>query len=52
MPMSAVRLANGNTLVATNVVQNNTQRIAELDRNGKTVWEYKDSGRPWRARRR
>jgi hypothetical protein len=52
MPMSAVRLANGNTLVATNVVQNNTQRIAELDRNGKTVWEYKDNGRPWRARRR
>jgi hypothetical protein len=52
MPMSAVRLANGNTLVVSNVVQNNTQRVAELDRNGKTVWEYKDNVRPWRARRR
>ena len=52
MPTSAVRLANGNTLVVSTVVQNNMQRVAELDRNGKTVWEYKDNVRPWRARRR
>jgi HEAT repeat protein len=47
-PTSATRLPNGNTLVASNSLS----KLVELDRNGKVVWEYKDGGRPWRARRR
>jgi hypothetical protein len=51
-PTSAQRLPNGNTLVAT--AQSPSPMVAELDRNGQTVWDYKptDGGVPWRARRR
>ncbi len=49
-PTSVQRLPNGNTLVASM----NTMKVMELDRNGKTVWEYKpqNNNRPWRASRR
>jgi hypothetical protein len=48
-PTSAVRLPNGNTLVASY----NTQQVYEIDRNGKVVAENKNiTSRPWRARRR
>jgi outer membrane protein assembly factor BamB len=46
-PTSAVRLANGRTLVASQNMQ-----VVELDRTGKVVWEHKTDGRPWRVRRR
>jgi hypothetical protein len=51
-PTSAQRLPNGNTLVAT--AQAPAPMVAELDREGKTVWDYKpsDGAVPWRARRR
>jgi hypothetical protein len=44
------RLPNGNTLVASM----GTQRIIEVNRAGKVVWEKKmdNGGRPWLARRR
>jgi HEAT repeat protein len=35
-PLSASRLANGHTLVCSN----NPQRVCELDRKGKVVWEF------------
>jgi hypothetical protein len=47
-PNSAVRLANGNTLVAGQ----SQSRVVELDRDGNVVWEYKDNIRATRARRR
>jgi hypothetical protein len=47
MPVSARRLPNGNTLVASM-----NQRVVELDRAGKIVWENKDPVRPVRADRR
>ncbi len=47
-PTSATRLPNGNTLA----VSNGSQRIVELNRAGQTVWEVKESIRPWKARRR
>jgi outer membrane protein assembly factor BamB len=46
-PYSAIRLPNGNTVVA------NVQRVLELDRDGKAVWSFQpDTGRPFRLRRR
>jgi hypothetical protein len=47
-PTSATRLPNGNTLVASTM----GQQVLELDRTGKTVWEYKNPQRPWKVRRR
>jgi HEAT repeat protein len=47
-PNSAVRLRNGNTLVASQ----NRQCVVEVDRNGNVVWELKTEARPWRAWRR
>jgi hypothetical protein len=49
-PTSVQRLPNGNTLVASI----NSQEVAELDRQGHPVWQYKspDGSLPWRARRR
>ena len=51
-PTSVQRLANGNTLVASG--QSPTPTVAELDRLGHAVWEFKptDGSLPWRARRR
>jgi len=46
-PISAVRLANGNTLAAS--MQN---QVMELARDGKVVWQYQADSRPWRARKR
>jgi HEAT repeat protein len=48
MPCSAVRLPNGNTLVACQ----NAGRCVELNRSGKVVWEYKDNVTPHYASRR
>jgi hypothetical protein len=48
-PLTASRLVNGNTLV---VSQQPPQRIFELDRAGRVVWESKENLRPTRARRR
>ncbi len=45
---TATRLANGNTLVASH----QGQRVYEINREGKTVWEHKDTLHPFRARRR
>jgi HEAT repeat protein len=47
-PHSAVRLANGNTLI----VSEYPQRVVELDRGGNVVWECKENIRATRARRR
>jgi hypothetical protein len=49
-PTSVERLPNGNTLVAALGSGN----VQELDRDGRTAWEYKpeDGSRPLRARRR
>jgi hypothetical protein len=49
-PSSVQRLANGNTLVASN----GSFSINEFDRSGKAVWDYKfaDNSIPFRARRR
>jgi HEAT repeat protein len=44
---TATRLANGNTLIASDAAQ----RVVEVDRAGNIVWEHKDGNRPWRARR-
>jgi hypothetical protein len=51
-PTSVQRLPNGNTLVASGMAA--ASGVAELDRAGHTVWEYKspDNFLPWRARRR
>jgi hypothetical protein len=48
LPISAVRLSNGHTLVASF----QGQRVVELDKAGKQVQEIKPDGRPWKARRR
>jgi hypothetical protein len=47
-PISAVRLANGNTLVVS-LLQG---RLVELSPAGREVWTQQVEGRPWRARRR
>jgi HEAT repeat protein len=47
-PTSAVRLANGHTLVSCR----DGQSVVELDRSGREVWRYKSTGYPWRAYRR
>jgi hypothetical protein len=47
-PGHAVRLANGNTLVAS--IEG--QRIMEFDRAGKEVWRQATSGRPFHTYRR
>jgi hypothetical protein len=49
-PSSVQRLANGNTLVASN----GSFATIEFDRAGKAVWEFKfaDNSIPFRARRR
>jgi outer membrane protein assembly factor BamB len=51
-PTSVQRLPNGNTLVASGMAA--ASGVAELDRAGQTVWEYKstDNFLPYRARRR
>jgi hypothetical protein len=46
-PVSASRLANGNTLVVTN-----QSRVVELSPAGAEVWSHATQGRAWRARRR
>jgi outer membrane protein assembly factor BamB len=46
-PNSAVRLANGHTLVVSM-----QQQVVEINRAGQTVWEYKDNVHPLKARRR
>lgn len=49
-PLSAVRLPNGNTLVAG---QNWPAKLQEIDRAGKVVWESPQlTGRPSRIKRR
>jgi hypothetical protein len=47
-PNCVTRLPNGHTLVATM----HSQRVVELDRSGKPVWEYKAGLPAWKARRR
>jgi hypothetical protein len=49
-PTSVQRLPNGNTLVSSTV----SRKIVELDRNGKSVWDFNppDNGVPWRVKRR
>jgi hypothetical protein len=47
-PMSATRLANGNTLITCSL----DYRIVEIDPSGKEVWSCATEGRPFRARRR
>lgn len=47
-PNSAVRLRNGNTLVASH----DNSCVYEFDRAGKEVWQRKVEGHPFRARRR
>jgi hypothetical protein len=51
-PTSAQRLPNGNTLVSSGLMA--TTGVAELDRAGHPVWDYKpaDGALPWRAKRR
>jgi HEAT repeat protein len=44
----ASTLPNGHILVAAQA----NQRVYEMDRSGKVVWEHKDAGSPYRARRR
>ena len=34
------------------VVASLTQRVVELNREGREVWQFTTDGRPWRARRR
>jgi HEAT repeat protein len=48
-PLSAVRLANGNTLVAT---QSWPAKLIEVDRSGKVTWETQPATRPSRIKRR
>jgi HEAT repeat protein/outer membrane protein assembly factor BamB len=45
---TATRAANGNTIVCSYF----GHTVAEIDRNGKVVWEHKDTLHPFRARRR
>jgi HEAT repeat protein len=45
---TASALPNGHILVAAQA----GSRVFEMDRSGKIVWEYKDAGNPFRARRR
>jgi HEAT repeat protein len=47
-PISAVRLANGNTLV----VSMTERKVVELNREGREVWSHAAEGRLWRARKR
>jgi hypothetical protein len=47
-PVAAVRLANGNTMITGY----QSQRAVEVDRSGKTVYEYKTDARVTRAWRR
>ncbi len=47
-PMSAVRLPNGNTLVAC---YNLNSHVIEYDRAGKEVWKLKIETRPFCIRR-
>jgi HEAT repeat protein len=51
-PTSVQRLPNGNTLVSSGLIA--TTGVVELDRAGRTVWNYKppDGAFVWRARRR
>lgn len=51
-PTSVQRLPNGNTLVCSSTLP--SPLVAELDRNGKIVWEFKppDGMAPWKVRRR
>jgi hypothetical protein len=51
-PIAAVRLANGNTLVTSGVAMNPPYKAVELDRKGKTAWEYESETRVNRAFRR
>ncbi len=53
-PTSVQRLPNGNTLIASSSVGAAAPAVAELDRTGQSVWEYKveNSYLVWRARRR
>jgi outer membrane protein assembly factor BamB len=44
----ASRLPNGNTLVC----DSEGHRVVEVDHDGKVVWEYRTTGRPWFVRRR
>jgi len=48
LPTSAIRLPNGNTLVASQ----QTQKVVEVNKAGKVVHEYKGSQFPIRAARR
>jgi HEAT repeat protein len=48
-PAAASRLANGNTLIAS---QQYPMKVLELDRDGRVVWESKETLRPTRVRRR
>jgi hypothetical protein len=47
-PCAAVRLPNGHTLVSSHV----TNRVLELDRAGKVVWEQQAEGQVFRVRSR
>ncbi len=53
-PSSAMRLPNGNTLVASNslVAGNNTRRVSEYNRAGQVVWSHDVDGQVFNARRR
>jgi hypothetical protein len=48
-PVSASRLANGHTLIASHQWP---PKVLEVDRSGKVVWEYQPGSRPIRAKRR
>ncbi len=48
LPSHATRLSSGNTLVASVA----GQRLQELDRAGRVVWEYQENVRPTRVHRR
>jgi HEAT repeat protein len=47
-PTVATKLPNGHVWATSRF----TQRLVELNRAGKVVWEYKNAGRPYRARPR
>lgn len=47
-PTAVMRLANGNTLVASTT----TRLVIELDRTGKDVWQYQTGAAPVQASRR
>jgi hypothetical protein len=48
MGTTATGLPNGHILIASH----QGQRVFEVDRAGKTVWEFKGAGNIFRARRR